>query len=57
MVCVVLEKEGVRGWFDILGAEEGEGGGVKEEVERVLKEGIDAFEGEKIEELRKRVQG
>lgn len=38
----LLEKEGVRGWFDLLQGEREVG----EEVERVLKEGEDSIEGE-----------
>jgi nucleoside-diphosphate-sugar epimerase len=40
----LLEKEGVRGWFDLLGGEEEVGSA----VERVLREGIDSVEGEDL---------
>jgi hypothetical protein len=40
-----LEREGVKGWFDLLGGEQDVGS----EVERVLREGIDSREGESLE--------
>jgi nucleoside-diphosphate-sugar epimerase len=47
----LLEREGVRGWFDLLSGEEEVGSA----VERVLKEGIDSREGEDLEVMRKDV--
>lgn len=40
----LLERDGVRGWFDLLGGEEETG----EAVERVLREGFDSVEGEDL---------
>ncbi|KAG9236747.1 hypothetical protein BJ875DRAFT_396543 [Amylocarpus encephaloides] len=40
----LLEREGVRGWFDLLGGEREVG----EEVERVFKEGENSMEGEDL---------
>jgi len=52
----VLEKPNAKGWFDLLnGNEEDEGKSIKEELKRVLSEGIDTFEGENLEEIKKRV--
>lgn len=51
----LLEKEGAKGWFDLLGAKEGEGGDVKSEVEKAVREGTDTREGESLEEMKKRV--
>jgi len=49
-VCVMLlEKDGVSGWFDLLEGEEEVGAA----VERVLREKIDAMEGEDLEEMKK----
>jgi len=45
----LLEKEGVRGWFDLLGGEEDVGAA----VERVVKEGVNSVEGEDLEVMRK----
>ncbi|KAN0115315.1 NAD(P)-binding protein [Hyaloscypha variabilis] len=47
----LLEKEGVRGWFDLLGGEEETGAA----VDRVLKEGFNSVEGEDIEAMKKDV--
>jgi hypothetical protein len=47
----LLEKEGVRGWFDLLGGEEETGAA----VDRVLKEGFNSVEGEDIELMKKDV--
>jgi len=47
----LLEKEGVRGWFDLLSGEEEVGSA----VERVLKEGVNSMEGEDLEVMRKDV--
>jgi len=44
----LLEKEGVRGWFDLLGGEEETGAA----VERVLKEGFNSMEGEDLEVMK-----
>ena len=52
-VVRVLEAEGVRGWVDVVDGEEGVG----EAVERYVREGLDAVEGEDLEEMRKRVEG
>ena len=47
----LLEKEGARGWFDLLGGEEDTGAA----VDRVLKEGFNSVEGEDIELMKKDV--
>jgi hypothetical protein len=47
----LLEKEGVSGWFDLLGGEEETGAA----VERVLKEGFNSVEGEDLEVMKKDV--
>lgn len=47
----LLEKEGVRGWFDLLGGNEETGAA----VERVLKEGFSSIEGEDLEVMKKDV--
>jgi hypothetical protein len=47
----LLEREGVRGWFDLLSGEEE----VRSAVERVLKEGVDSMEGEDLDVMRKNV--
>lgn len=44
----LLEKEGVKGWFDLLEGDEG----VESAVERVIKEGVDTVEGESLSEMR-----
>jgi nucleoside-diphosphate-sugar epimerase len=44
----LLEREGVKGWFDLLGGEEDVGS----EVERVLREGVDSREGESLEVMK-----
>jgi len=44
----LLEREGVKGWFDLLGGEQD----VRSEVERVLKEGVDSREGESLEVMK-----
>jgi nucleoside-diphosphate-sugar epimerase len=46
----LLEKEGARGWIDLLGGEVD----VAEAVERMLREGVDCVEGEDVEEMVKR---
>ena len=51
-VVKVLETDGVRGWVDVVDGEEEIG----DAVERYLKEGLDAVEGEDLEDMRKRVQ-
>ncbi|OBT63308.1 hypothetical protein VE03_07919 [Pseudogymnoascus sp. 23342-1-I1] len=48
----VLGVEGANGWYDLL---EGEGK-VEEEVERAVREGVDAVEGEKIEEMKEALE-
>lgn len=40
----LLEREGVKGWYDLLGGDEG----AEEAVERVLKDGVDSMEGEDL---------
>lgn len=45
----LLEKDGVSGWFDLLGGEEDVGAA----VERVLKDKVDSIEGEDLEEMKK----
>lgn len=45
----LLEKDAANGWFDLVGGE----ADVEEEVERVVREGIDAREGESLEEMKK----
>lgn len=53
----LLEKEGVKGWFDLLGGSEvTEGRSVDEEIGGVLSEGFDAIEGESLEDMGKRVE-
>jgi len=50
----LLSREGVSGWFDLLGVDDGEEGGkVKEAIDRVLKEKVDCMEGEDLEVMRK----
>jgi len=44
----LLEREGVRGWFDLLGGEEEVG----KAVERVVREGVDCMEGEDVEVMK-----
>jgi len=44
----LLEKEGASGWFDLLGGDKP----VAEEVERVVKEGVNSIEGEDIEVMK-----
>jgi len=44
----LLERDGVKGWFDLLGGEEDLGS----EVERVLKEGVDSRDGESLEVMK-----
>lgn len=43
----LLEKEGARGWFDLLGGEEG----VERAVERVVEGNVDCVEGEDVEAM------
>lgn len=57
VAAALLEKDGVKGWFDLVGAESGEGGSVVDEVDRVINEGVNAREGEDFEEAKKSVQG
>jgi len=47
----LLERDDTNGWFDLLGGEEG----VEEAVERVVKEKVDAMEGESLEEMKGRI--
>jgi hypothetical protein len=47
----LLEREGVKGWFDLLGGEADLG----DEVDRVLKEGINSMEGESLEVMKKSI--
>ncbi|RDL39354.1 Uncharacterized protein BP5553_03694 [Venustampulla echinocandica] len=44
----LLEKEGIKGWFDLLEGDEG----VASAVERVVKEGVDSIEGESLDAMR-----
>ncbi|KAL4794795.1 hypothetical protein BDV19DRAFT_389933 [Aspergillus venezuelensis] len=46
----LLAKEGAKGWFDLLGGEEG----IESAVERVVKGGIDDVEGEDVGAMVKR---
>jgi hypothetical protein len=51
----LLSRDGVSGWFDLLGADEenGETGEpVKEAVNRVLKDNVDCMVGEELEIMR-----
>ncbi|PBP15735.1 NAD dependent epimerase/dehydratase family protein [Diplocarpon rosae] len=48
----LLEKEGVSGWFDMLGG----GGEIGNEIERVLGGKVDSREGESLEVMRKNLQ-
>jgi len=50
----LLGREGVRGWFDMLGGP-GERP-IKEEVDRVLKEGVNSMEGEDLEVMKKSIE-
>jgi len=55
----LLTREGVSGWFDLLGADEesGEKGEVvKEAVDRVLSEKVDCMEGEDLEVMKKAIE-
>ncbi|CZT08684.1 uncharacterized protein RAG0_13704 [Rhynchosporium agropyri] len=45
----LLEQEGVRGWFDLLGGE----ADLESEVKRVVKDGVDSMEGESLEVMKK----
>ncbi|KAE8440946.1 hypothetical protein EG329_006185 [Mollisiaceae sp. DMI_Dod_QoI] len=45
----LLERDGVSGWFDLLGGEEEVGAA----IDRVLKEKVDSMEGEDLEEMKK----
>lgn len=45
----LLEKDGVSGWYDLLGGDEEVGAA----VDRVLKEKVDCMEGEDFEEMKK----
>jgi nucleoside-diphosphate-sugar epimerase len=47
----LLEQEGARGWFDLLGGEEDVG----KAVEKVLNEGVNSIEGEDLEVMKKDV--
>jgi len=47
----LLDRDDTNGWFDLLGGEEP----VDEAVERVVKEKIDAIEGESLEEMKGRI--
>lgn len=51
----LLEKENVRGWFDLLGGEAEVGG----EIDRVVAEarkGIDSMEGEDLEVMKREIE-
>ncbi|CAL3964572.1 unnamed protein product [Diplocarpon coronariae] len=48
----LLEKEGARGWFDLLGGKEEIGS----EIERVIGEKVDTREGESLEVMRKNLK-
>lgn len=48
----LLEKEGSRGWFDLLGGEKVLG----EEVERVIRDEVNSMEGEDLEAMKKDVE-
>ncbi len=45
----MLEKDGAKGWFDLLGGDANLG----EEVERVINEKVDSREGESLETMKK----
>ncbi|TAQ84052.1 hypothetical protein B7494_g7622 [Chlorociboria aeruginascens] len=45
----LLEKEGAKGWIDLLGGDEDVG----EAVERVVKEGINSIDGEDLEAMKR----
>jgi nucleoside-diphosphate-sugar epimerase len=47
----LLDVEGANGWFDLLAGEEE----VEMAVERVMREGVDSMEGEKVEEMEQSV--
>lgn len=48
----LLEKDGVRGWFDLLGGESDLGS----EVDRVVKEGVDSREGESLDVMKENLK-
>jgi len=48
----LLEAEGARGWFDLLGGEMDVG----EEVKRVVDQGVNSMDGEDLEVMRKNLQ-
>jgi hypothetical protein len=48
----LLEKEGVKGWFDLLGGEKN----VEEEVKRVLDAGEDSIEGEDVKVMEENIR-
>lgn len=48
----LLEVEGAYGWIDLLGGDEGVG----KAVERVVKEKVNAIEGEDIEVMKKNIE-
>lgn len=45
----MLEKDGAKGWFDLLGGE----ANLAEEVERVVSEKVDSREGENLDIMKK----
>lgn len=45
--AVELLDKGANGWFDLLEGEE-----IKEALERVVREGVNAVEGESMEEMK-----
>jgi nucleoside-diphosphate-sugar epimerase len=44
----LLEKEGLRGWFDLLGGDNE----TSQEVERVVREGVNSMDEESLEAMR-----
>lgn len=48
----LLEAEGARGWFDLLGGD----GDVAEEVKRVVSQGVNSMEGEDLAAMKKDVE-
>ena len=47
----LLDKGGVNGWVDLLGGEEG----IDEAIEGVVRDGVNAMEGEDVEVMRARI--
>jgi hypothetical protein len=52
-VVACLEARGARGWVDVLDGEEK----ALSEVERVVREGVDAVEGEDLAAFAERIKG